>query len=55
MNTHEIEDILPANLFKRIHRSYIVSLNIIESYTAEMVELNGVSIPIGRDYRDNFS
>jgi len=52
MSTHEIEDILPANLFKRIHRSFIVSLSRIESYTAEMVEVNGVSIPIGRDYRD---
>jgi len=51
MSTHEIEAILPANLFKRIHRSFIVSLSKIESYTAEMVEVNGVSIPIGRDYR----
>jgi two-component system, LytTR family, response regulator len=52
MSTHEIEDLLPANLFKRIHRSFIVSVNRIESYTAEMVEVNGVSIPIGRGYRD---
>jgi two-component system, LytTR family, response regulator len=52
MSTHEIEGMLPANLFKRIHRSFIVSVNKIESYTAEMVEVNGVSIPIGRDYRD---
>lgn len=52
ISTHEIEDILPAKLFKRIHRSYIVSINKIESYTAEMVEVNGVSIPIGRGYRD---
>ena len=52
MSTHEIEDLLPANLFKRIHRSYIVSMIRIESYTAEMVEVNGVSIPIGRGYRD---
>ena len=52
MSTHEIEDLLPANLFKRIHRSFIVSISKIESYTAEMVEVNGVSIPIGRDYRD---
>jgi two-component system, LytTR family, response regulator len=51
MSTHEIEALLPANLFKRIHRSFIVSINKIESYTAEMVEVNGVSIPIGRDYR----
>ena len=52
MSTHEIEDLLPAHLFKRIHRSYIISIKKIESYTAEMVEVNGVSIPIGRDYRD---
>jgi len=52
MSTHEMEALLPANLFKRIHRSYIISLSKIESYTAEAVEVNGVSIPIGRDYRD---
>ena len=52
MSTHEIESLLPANLFKRIHRSFIVSISKIESYTAEMVEVNGVSIPIGRGYKD---
>jgi DNA-binding LytR/AlgR family response regulator len=52
MSTHEIEALLPANLFKRIHRSFIISINKIESYTAEIVEVNGVSIPIGRGYRD---
>ena len=52
MSTHEMEDLLPANLFKRIHRSFIISVSKIESYTAEMVEVNGVSIPIGRGYRD---
>jgi len=52
MSTHEIEDLLPAHLFKRIHRSFIVSVSKIESYTAEAVEVNGVSIPIGREYKD---
>ena len=52
MSTHEIEDLLPAHLFKRIHRSYIVSVSKIESYTAEEVEVNGVRIPIGRGYKD---
>ena len=51
MSTHEIESLLPSNVFKRIHRSFIVSISKIESYTAETVEVNGVSIPIGRDYR----
>ncbi|HKH62689.1 MAG TPA: LytTR family DNA-binding domain-containing protein [Flavitalea sp.] len=52
MSTNEIEELLPANLFKRIHRSYIISIKKIESYTAELVDVNGVSIPIGRGYRD---
>ena len=52
MSTHEIEDLLPIQLFRRIHRSFIISISKIESYTAEMVEANGVSIPIGRGYRD---
>lgn len=52
MSTHEIEDLLPGHIFKRIHRSFIISINKLESYTAESVEVNGISIPIGRGYRD---
>ena len=52
MSTHEIEELLPRHIFKRIHRSYIVAINKIDSYTAEMVEVNGFSIPIGRGYKD---
>jgi len=51
MSTHEMEELLPAHLFKRIHRSFIIALSRIESYNAEMVEVNGVAIPIGRGYR----
>lgn len=52
MSTHEIEALLPAHLFKRIHRSFIISIDKIESYTAEEVEVNGIAIPIGRGYRN---
>src|SRR5438105_15621282 len=48
MSTHEIESLLPAHLFKRIHRSFIISISKIDSYTADMVDVSGVSIPIGR-------
>lgn len=51
LTTNDMEAMLPTHLFKRIHRSYIISLNKIESFTAEMVEMGGVSIPIGRSYR----
>lgn len=53
MSTHEIEDLLPPQLFRRIHRSFIVSVKKIDSYTAEEVEISGVAIPVGRGYRDS--
>jgi len=52
MSTREIEAILPARLFQRVHRSFIVSMEKIESFTAEVVEVGGVAIPIGRGYRE---
>jgi two-component system, LytTR family, response regulator len=52
MSTNEIESTLPAELFKRIHRSFIVSVRKIDSYNADTVELGGIPIPIGRGYRD---
>ena len=52
MSTNEIESLLPNHLFKRIHRSFIISMSKIESYTAETVEVNGVPIPVGRGYRE---
>src|SRR5688572_26726222 len=51
ISTHEIESMLPAEQFKRVHRSFIISIDKIESYSAEEVEINGISIPVGRDYR----
>jgi len=52
MSTHEIEELLPAHRFRRIHRSFIISIDKIESFTSEVVEVNGVAIPIGRGYKD---
>ena len=53
MSTHEIEALLPPQTFKRVHRSFIVSLDKIEAYTAEAVELSGgAQIPVGRGYRE---
>ena len=52
MSTHEIESLLPSQQFKRIHRSFIIALSKINSYTSEEVEVNGVALPIGREYRN---
>ncbi|MGE5106369.1 MAG: LytR/AlgR family response regulator transcription factor [Sphingobacteriales bacterium] len=45
-----LEELLPANLFLRIHRSYIVSLSKISAFTNHDVEIAGQEIPIGRLY-----
>lgn len=52
ITTNEMESMLPSHLFKRIHRSYIISINRIESYTVEEVMVNGMVFPIGRSYRE---
>lgn len=46
-----LEELLPEERFMRIHRSFIVSLPKIESYHAYSVELLGVELPIGRNYK----
>ncbi len=46
-----IEAKLPMNDFLRIHRSFIVSLNHIESYTNEFIEINNKALPISRSYK----
>ena len=54
MSTKEIESLLPQHRFKRIHRSFIIALDKIESYNSESVEIDSKSIPIGRDYKNIF-
>ncbi len=48
-----IEAKLPQNNFLRIHRSYIISVANIHSYTNEEVEVYGVELPISRSYKDS--
>lgn len=46
-----IEVKLPQNDFLRIHRSFIISINQITSFTNEFVEINNKAIPISRSYK----
>lgn len=46
-----IEAKLPSNDFLRTHRSFIVSISKIESFTNELVEVNKKAIPISRTYK----
>ena len=49
-----VEAMLSESQFIRIHRSYIVSLNKLKSFTAETVEIGNKELPIGKLYRNNF-
>ncbi len=46
-----LEAMLPASLFIRVHRSYLVSVNKIDSYTLEEINIGSNIIPIGKLYR----
>ncbi|MEL6135643.1 MAG: response regulator transcription factor, partial [Bacteroidota bacterium] len=46
-----MEEKLPEDKFIRIHRSFIISLDKVEAYSAGFVEIAGKEIPIGRNYR----
>jgi DNA-binding LytR/AlgR family response regulator len=45
-----VEAMLPKNMFVRIHRSFVVSLDKITAYTNYDVEIGTKEIPIGRQY-----
>ncbi|MDD7885763.1 LytTR family DNA-binding domain-containing protein [Flavivirga sp. 57AJ16] len=47
-----IEKELPKKKFLRVHRSFIIGLNFIDSFSPSKLLLKGVSIPIGRKYKD---
>jgi len=46
-----LEEALPKNNFVRIHRSFIVAINKIESFTNDAIEINRQELPISRMYR----
>jgi DNA-binding LytR/AlgR family response regulator len=46
-----VEEALPKEMFTRIHRSFIVALNKIESYSNELVWIGKAELPISRMYR----
>jgi two-component system, LytTR family, response regulator len=50
-----VEEMLPKEMFLRIHRSYIVALNKIESYNHELVWIAKKELPISRMYRREVS
>ena len=49
-----MEDLLQKNIFTRVHRSYIISLDKIKSTMGNMVQIPEHEIPVGKSYRSSF-
>jgi DNA-binding LytR/AlgR family response regulator len=54
-NTHyqlgELVDLMQSDNFLRIHRSFLVAVDKIESFSAAEVEIAGRTLPIGRSHK----
>lgn len=46
-----VEAMLPEKQFVRTHRSFIVSIQKIRSFTSELIEIDKTEIPIGKLFR----
>ena len=47
-----VEAMLPEQSFIRTHRSFIVNIDKIRSYTHELIEIEKAEIPIGKLFRN---
>ena len=50
-----LENVLPQDVFVRIHKSYIVSINKIKSYRKGKVKIRDKYLPIGDSYKSMFN
>jgi len=48
---HEMEASLPSDNFLRVHKSYIVSLQVIESISGNRIKIANEEIPVGEMYK----
>jgi DNA-binding LytR/AlgR family response regulator len=49
----QIEAELPADLFCRVHRSYIIPISRIKDIDADIIHLDNKEIPFAKQYRKN--
>jgi len=55
LSMRRIEERLPATMFKRIHRSYIINVRQLSEISRHNVVLrDGTSLPVGDTYKDAF-
>ncbi len=47
-----MQNLLPDHKFLRLHRSFIINIDYISTFSPAQVDLNGIVIPIGRKYKE---
>lgn len=53
MSLIQVEEMLNTENFVRVHRSFIVAKDKIDSYTAVSVDIGDVEIPVGRNFKES--
>ncbi len=54
MNIKTIKEQLPASIFARVGKSFIINVNYIDSIDADFIVIGKEEIPLGRTYREHF-
>ncbi len=53
-NFQNMENLLPADNFVRVHKSFMVAMDKIDSVERNIIVIGNQRIPIGKNYQDNF-
>ena len=54
LSMKKIHSLLPQDRFYRTHKSFIISVDKIDTLEGNMVSINGEKLPIGNSYRQDF-
>lgn len=54
LSMKKMEELLPTEEFYRIHKSFIIRLDQIQSIEGNQVEINNQKLPIGNSFRQSF-
>ncbi|SHN28286.1 LytTR family DNA-binding domain-containing protein [Chitinophaga sp. CF418] len=50
----QVEEQLPEDMFCRVHRSYIISLEHVEKVCVDLIVMGNVEVPFGENYKKDF-
>jgi len=51
LNLKKIHELLPANKFIQVHKSFVIAIDAINKVEGNMIELRDFTVPIGRQFK----